>query len=216
MKSLDHPAADRLARCVATLGKVLLLCTLIAVVSGCPDEADRGDKQRGLPRLPPQSAERGLVGKQLADFHVVALNEPSRSVAMGDLAGRVVLVDLWGTWCPPCCDELPHMAALGHKYRDRGDFRFLAISCGQPPESVDFLRRETQDYLRQTGLDLPTYLDPDLVTRRAIVVAGNLQGLGLPLTILMDRKGVIRDVWVGYDEDIRSRSRSWIARSRHC
>jgi thiol-disulfide isomerase/thioredoxin len=140
------------------------------------------------------------VGQRLPELRVIALDDASKSIAMEDLNGRVVLVNLWGTWCPPCRVELPHIVELAKKYRDRPDFQLLAITCGQRiPEKIDPLREQTQGFLRQTGLDLPTYLDPDAVTRRAIIaLTGRLGGLSLPMTFLIDRQGVIRNVWTGF------------------
>jgi thiol-disulfide isomerase/thioredoxin len=139
------------------------------------------------------------VGKRLPGLQVIALDDPAKSVTLADLSGKVVLVDLWGPWCPPCLSELPHIAALGQKYRDRPEFQLLAITCGQrPPEDTDRLREQTQAFLRQTKLDLPTYLDPGGATRQAVAMIGNLTGFGLPTTFVLDRQGVIRNVWVGY------------------
>lgn len=124
--------------------------------------------------------------------------EPVEPVTLADLSGKVVLVDFWGPWCPPCRLELPHIAALGEKYSSQPDFRLLAISCGRrAPEDIEELRQQTEEFLAEVHLDLPTYADPDAVTRSAFDSVGEL--VGFPTTFLLDRQGVIRNVWVGFD-----------------
>jgi cytochrome c biogenesis protein CcmG, thiol:disulfide interchange protein DsbE len=176
-------------------GKFLLLAAAIVLLPGCPSGPERGgERSRGTPA---RSPEQSLVGKRLPDLRLVAVDDLSKTVGMDDLAGKLVLVDFWGTWCPPCLDELPHLVALGKKYRGRSDFQFLAITCGpQIPENIDALRQQTLQFLSQTKLDLAAYLDPNATTRRAFLTLGPLEGY--PTTFLMDRKGVIRNVWPGY------------------
>lgn len=192
---------SRTAPVAATLARWLLLVAAILVLPGCPYEPDRGARPGRARRSSAESFAETLVGKRLPEVGLVALDDTSKSIGMADLAGKVVLVDLWGPWCLPCRLELPHIAALAKKYRDRPDFQLLAITCGSPrmPEDMGVLGRQTQRYLLQANLDLPTYLDPDAVTRRAIIMAGNLTDFGLPMVFLMDRQGVIRNVWTSYD-----------------
>jgi thiol-disulfide isomerase/thioredoxin len=198
---LRVPQAHRVRspRLPPVLGRLLIVVAGLALSQGC-SRGPEGSGPQGRQGAPPGSPQAGLVGKRLFEFRVTPLDDDSKTVGMADLAGKVVLVDLWGTWCGPCGDELPHVAALGKKYGNRGDFRLVTISCGRTaPEEIDDLRQQTKDFLRQTGLELPTYLDPGFVTRQAIIATGNLRSFGFPMTLLFDRQGVIRDVWLGYD-----------------
>jgi len=180
--------------------KLSLSTALAAALIGCPrgQEAGGPSKGRTAKRPAPKQAEHDAVGKKLPDLSLRAMDGPARSVTLADLSGKVVLVNLWGPWCPPCRVELPHIAALEKKYRDQPGFQLLAITSAQGfPEDLDELRQQTQAFLRSQGLDLPTYLDPGATTRRAFAELGALKGF--PTTVVIDRQGVIRNVWVGFD-----------------
>ena len=91
-----------------------------------------------------------------------------------DLAGgyrdHVTLLNFWGTWCPPCRNELPHIAELRQRFAGREAFRLLAVSCppGGQADDVQSLQEDTASLLKRLGLDLPTYYDPDDATQSAL------------------------------------------------
>jgi thiol-disulfide isomerase/thioredoxin len=127
-------------------------------------------------------------------------------VSLADLKGKVVLVNFWGTWCPPCVAEFPDIVALEKEYRDRDDFRVLAVSCGRGADAapeMDELREYTQAFIERRFVEMPVYLDPDQKTRNAVlevVPPRMLQsegGMNMPTTLLLDREHRIRVVWVG-------------------
>lgn len=145
----------------------------------------------------PTPQEKRAIGKRLPRLELQPLIGDAQPVTLPDLAGKVVLVNLWGTWCPPCRIEFPHIAALEQKFRDHPDFKLLAVSCSQGlPENVTWLRADTSAFLQQQGIETTIYADPDGVTRRAYDEVGGLEGF--PTTFLLDRQGIIRNVWIGY------------------
>ena len=119
------------------------------------------------------------------------------SLTLADLRGSVVVLNFWGTWCPPCRAELPEIADLYRKWRDVADFKLLAVSCGETgaDEEIGMLREQTAALLKKMQIDMPTYADPDEVTRTAVANAVGFQGY--PTTVVLDRQGVIRGVAVG-------------------
>lgn len=152
--------------------------------------------------LAPGPQAHQAVGQKLPAFALEPLTGTQQGVTLNDLSGRVVLIDFWGTWCPPCREELPHLVEVAKTFGNRPDFRFLAVSCGYGRrEDLDNLHAETQLFLEKTGLDIPTYADPQLITRKAFDSIGRFDGY--PTTLLLDRDGTIRRVWVGYDPRIR-------------
>jgi peroxiredoxin len=99
---------------------------------------------------------------------------------------------------------------LGKKYAGQPDFQLLAITTAQqPPGDLALLRRQTRAFLQDADLDLPTYLDPGAVTLQAFDQLGQFQGF--PTTFLMDRSGVIRNVWVGNLPGVPEEIDQWIA-----
>jgi thiol-disulfide isomerase/thioredoxin len=143
-----------------------------------------------------QTESHAAVGSRLAALDVKPLTGDAAPVTLDDLKGKVVLIDFWGTWCPPCRAELPHLAEVADKFASQPDFRFLPISCGQGrTEDLEELRRRTEETLQQLGIHVATYCDPAFTTRKAFDKVGRFEGY--PTTFVMDRKGVIRYVWVG-------------------
>ena len=145
-----------------------------------------------------------VIGNRLPEVRLEGLTGSDRSIRSEDLAGSVVLMNFWGTWCGPCRIELPHLAGLGKKLSSREDFKFLAVSVGRA-ESADelaALRQATTEFIEQFGLDIPTYADPDDATFDGFCEL--LRSLepsameGVPTTIVLDREGIIRGVWIGY------------------
>src|SRR5262249_22309983 len=58
---------------------------------------------------------------------VLAKDQP---LTLDDLKGKVVLLNFWGTWCPPCVHEFPDILSLQQEHRERTDFKVVAVSCG--------------------------------------------------------------------------------------
>ena len=165
--------------------------------------------QRNLPNPTKQPG----VGKRLADLRLLPLTPPTpepRPVSLQDLKNKVVLLNFWGTWCPPCCAELPHMAELQKRYAAQEAFRLLAVSCpaGGQADDIDSLRENTEELLKELHVDLPTYHDPGSITLSAVRAAAGFEGY--PTTLLLDGKGVIRAVWIGYRTGVETEMERYI------
>jgi len=136
-------------------------------------------------------------GQKLSQLSLLPLTGESRPVDLGDLTGKVVLLNFWGTWCPPCREELPHIAALDVRFGEHPAFELLAVSCGPGyEEDIADLRENTAALLEKMNLALPTYADPGGLSRSAVDQAAGLEGY--PTTLIIDRLGQIRRVWDGY------------------
>ena len=91
------------------------------------------------------------VGKPLTYLKLSPLTGHPPPLALKDLIGRVTLLNFWGTWCPPCREELPHMAELRRRFAGEEAFQLLAVSFPPigPPDDVQSLREETAALLER-------------------------------------------------------------------
>ncbi|MDA0322229.1 MAG: TlpA disulfide reductase family protein [Verrucomicrobia bacterium] len=120
------------------------------------------------------------VGEQAPDL--VLQTTDNRNVRLSDLKGRAVILDFWATWCGPCRAEIPHFVQLTSELESEG-LTVLGISNEDLPKLVSFARAQGVNYaVGNAGGLVSPYVDV-----RAI-----------PTTFFIDRKGVIRDVTVGY------------------
>jgi thiol-disulfide isomerase/thioredoxin len=170
--------------------------------------------------LSPASAPRPLggqnaaVGKQLPLLSLRPLTFAGDVISLEDVKGQVVVLNFWGTWCPPCRMELPHVAELDGRYKENSKVRVLAVSCGgsgsDPVSYLPDLQMETTELLKTMHIDLPAYADPDLRTRRAVKDTAGFQGY--PTTLVLDPQGVIRGVWTGYADGYENQMAELIER----
>ncbi len=139
------------------------------------------------------------AGPMLDELRLQPLTGNARPVSLADLRGRVVLLNFWGAWCEPCRIELPHIAELYKSRQSAADFVLLAISCDASveDEEIDALRGSTHALLTKMHITMPTYTDPGGVTREAVRRAIGFKGF--PTTLVLDRQGIIRGHWEGYE-----------------
>lgn len=113
--------------------------------------------------------------KELATFTFA--NAKGETLDLSKWKGRVVLLNLWATWCAPCRKEMPDLARL-QKELGGADFEVVALSLDRKGLEA------SQAFLKEIGVEtLATYIEPEA---KSLAV---LQALGLPATILIDRKG---------------------------
>jgi len=126
---------------------------------------------------------RPSTPKLAPDFALSDLE--GRAVRLSALRGKVVLVNLWTTWCPPCREEMPSMERLYRRLRGRG-LELLAVSQDDPDA-----RSKVEAFVSEVGVTFPVLLDP----RRE---AGEAYGVwGYPETFIVDREGRIVERVVG-------------------
>jgi len=106
--------------------------------------------------------------------------------ALKQWQGKVLVVNFWATWCPPCRKEIPAFSAMSRKYADKG-VQFVGISIDTPKNVVDFQAAQNVAY--------PLVIASPSVISLTEELGNTSQGL--PFTIILDRKGGLGLVKLG-------------------
>ena len=140
------------------------------------------------------------VGHRAPDF---ALRDPQgRAVRLSEvLKEKAVLLNFWATWCPPCREEMPTMERVYHDYKARG-LEVLAVSIDAGNEGA--VAAKVTEFMTSLNLTFPALLD----SKGEVVRIYRLRGL--PTTFLVDRKGLIRAVEIGFRDWASPESRAKI------
>ncbi|MGB0721109.1 MAG: TlpA disulfide reductase family protein [Gammaproteobacteria bacterium] len=100
---------------------------------------------------------------------------------LSEWEGRVLVVNFWATWCPPCRDEMPDLVTAHRRYADQG-VTVIGVAFDEPAKVTAFMA--------EFGVDFPVLVEPG--PGHALSAAyGNPKGL-LPYTVVVDRRGVVR------------------------
>lgn len=107
------------------------------------------------------------------------------SMNLSDLRGKVVLINIWASWCKPCEQEAPELEEAWNLYKDGGDVVFIGVDYVDTPAGAF-------EYLQKFNITFPNA--PDLRSNISSIL--NRQ-MGVPETYLIDRQGVLRQVKIG-------------------
>jgi thiol-disulfide isomerase/thioredoxin len=176
-------------------GLLIGLLVLVALSASCggpaPVEVSRGQETpRGktVPRtslpMPPTTTAGGSSNAQ-------AFTLDDRRVSLSDYVGKVVVLDFWATYCPPCLEEAPHLDALQTRFGAQG-LQVIGLNVGGPddvPKIPEFVERLKIKY----PLGFP---DPEMTN---LYMGSDSR---IPQTVVFDRQGRVIKHFVGYDPTI--------------
>jgi len=125
-------------------------------------------------------------GDKAPDFRLTKIG--GGEVSLSDYRGKVVLLNFWATWCPPCREEMPLFKDVYKKYRDNG-FEIIAVSTDASTDVV-------KDFISEYSIKFVVLHDRE----------GKLSSLygiqGLPTSFLIDREGIVVKVRLGEYKEI--------------
>jgi len=126
---------------------------------------------------------QGNAATKAAEFTLLDIN--GRSVSLSDFKGKVIILDFWATWCPPCKAEIPHFIELYYKYKSKG---LEIIGIGLDTGGAKVLK----EFANANGVTYPILVGNNNVTN----AYGGVRGI--PTTFVIDREGNIIKKLVGY------------------
>lgn len=124
------------------------------------------------------------IGAHRPDFSLTG--DSGRAFSAADFDGQATLFNFWATWCKPCVEEMPMLAAVHQAYANRG-FGVVGIAVDEPGKAFNFARELGADYTILSGLP-----EAMLTARRF----GNGSGM-LPYSVLVDASGTVRWTHLG-------------------
>ena len=112
-----------------------------------------------------------------------------KDLALADMKGKVVLVDTWATWCPPCRLSLPHVQKMSadKALADKG----LVVWAVDDQETKPVV----EAFLKENSYTFTVLMDDKAAVLKAYFVSG------IPTTIIVGRDGTVKDTFVGYGGD---------------
>ncbi len=125
-----------------------------------------------------------MLGKKAPDLQFVDLD--GKPVTLQSLAGKVVLLDFWATWCGPCLKSLPNLEKIRRRYKDNPKVAFFAVSVDQPETD----NKELVNTFEQLKVNVPILRDPKQS-------ATALQFIGIPTLFVIGADGVVQHCEMG-------------------
>lgn len=128
--------------------------------------------------------EQAKVGYLAPDFTLNTL--AGETVSLSDFRGQPVLINFWATWCGPCREEMPELVRVYNAHQDEG-FVILAVDLTYQ-DSIE----DVQTFVEEFELNFPVLLD-----KTGEVSEKLYRLLGLPMSVFIDRNGVITYIHIG-------------------
>ena len=132
---------------------------------------------------------KSLVGKSMPEFSMTTLD--GKTITNADLKGKVVLLDFWATWCPPCKKTSPVVQKLHETYGGQG-VTFIGADCWEKGDAKDL----AQKYVDEHKYSYTVTIKNDELSKTLMV-------RGIPTLVLVDGTGVIRNVFIGYSDKLQ-------------
>ncbi len=130
------------------------------------------------------SASTGSASTSVTAPNFTLKNLAGKNIKLSELAGNVVLVNFWASWCGPCRQEMPLLNAIHKKYEPLG-FTVLGVNVEEQVENA-------RSFIRDRPVDFPILLDSNNQISQLYNV------LAMPTTVVIDRDGNIRFIHQGY------------------
>jgi len=123
--------------------------------------------------------------KPAPNFSLQSLN--GKIIRLSDLKGKVIILDFWATWCPPCRAEIPHFVDLYKRYKNKG-FQMLGVALDNSMDSVENFKEEY-------NINYPLLIPNGKVVKDYGPIAY------IPTTFVISSNGYIYKKYIGYNPE---------------
>jgi thiol-disulfide isomerase/thioredoxin len=114
-----------------------------------------------------------------------SLTAPGKQIALSDYAGKVVVLNVWGSWCGPCRTEVPELQRVSDATKNTAQVLGIDVQ--------DFVRSAPTDFVQSMGLTYPSIYDPS--SRSLLALSGYPRSV-VPMTIVFDRQHRVAAVFL--------------------
>ncbi len=165
-----------------SLGVALVaVLVLLFVFVGMSDKTAQADKPNASAADKISRQESGSSNQKAPDFTLTTLN--GDDITLSDYRGKVVFLNFWATWCPPCRVEIPHFVDFMEEYED-----FIVLGIALDPREFD----KVPAFVDKMGINYPVMLDKKGVSQNQY---GPIRSI--PTTFVINRDGEIVQKIVG-------------------
>src|SRR5688572_2842171 len=173
---------------------LILLLGLTLIISSCSGVSSEGNANStpasNQANVNANASQFPVLPEKVANAEIEMLDGTLQKIS--DRKGKVVLVNLWGVWCGPCRDEMPHLAEMQEKYRDK-EFQVIGLNIGDEefePENVERMK----EFAANMKVNYELARIPGSLTREYNKMT---KFDGVPLSVLVDREGRMRGIFLG-------------------
>jgi thiol-disulfide isomerase/thioredoxin len=183
---------------IGLIGSALLLIVAIATAflpSDLATDSESASENRSQPdsiNAAPRPATRtggapAALSAEAMETNFKLLDGKSRKLS--DYSGKILVIDLWATWCGPCRQEIPHLVEMAREYKSKG-VEIIGLTTEDPAMDAETVKEFTRDFKINYPIGWANF----------VLQEGLMNGRGnIPQTIIVGRDGKIKKHFVGFN-----------------
>ncbi len=194
-------------RIFINFGLFVLIAATFSVFTACQKSTGDNSAVVNSETAPSEKPAEKSTGKYppvpeaIANADIKMIDGTSYKIA--DQKGKVILINMWATWCGPCREEMPSLVEMHEKYKDQG-FEVIGLDSDES-ESIEMIK----DFAKEQKLNYPLGYADSALFRQFVKISG-LQGI--PQSILINREGKMTGVFTGGGQKVISKMKETVAK----